>query len=571
MSVDLQVGEAVVPRWLSVADVERLLIALAAAAAVLLRIAAVFHYRIDSDEPQHLHVVWGWTHGLLQYRDVFDNHMPLFQILCAPLLRIVGERADALIAMRMAMLPLYAATIALTYRIASSCYSRRAAIWATVAASLIPGYLLWSTEFRTDDLWTVFWLIAIAILVGGDLTNARVFAAGLALGFAAAVSAKTTLLLVAVIVGAVAAKQAGLKRAAIFLFAFAIPPAAVAIVFAAIGAWHPFFYGAIAHNAAYGHYRVWRVIVFPLLLLLIGFLARRVGDSPQRIFLFVTTHFYAAALYCLWPLVEHEHWLPYLPLAAVTIVPLLRIRQVMAVVLIEILLVIGFGRLWRDQTRNDFAIIQQTLQLTRPGESVMDLKGETVFRNRAFFYVLEPLTKQRIRAGKLSDTIIADLLRTKTMLVAQDHYGFPHAARKFLRRNFVSIGAVRVAGKILRSPVFPIEVPGEYAVITEGGTFHGVLDGSPYGGPRYLQAGIHSLSPALPAGSWAVLWSRAAEFGLAPFRIPQKHRRKLSPRMHVPPGSGLRTEVRGLRPTHSVLSPLSSVLEKKGELCAKHR
>ena len=43
------------------------------AAMLLLYVAYVFRYRIGSDETQHLHVVWGWTHGLLQYRDVFDN------------------------------------------------------------------------------------------------------------------------------------------------------------------------------------------------------------------------------------------------------------------------------------------------------------------------------------------------------------------------------------------------------------------------------------------------------------------------------------------------------------------
>ena len=183
------IGIAVLPRWLSAADVERLSMALAAAAAVLLRVAAVFRYRIDSDEPQHLHIVWGWTHGMLQYRDVFDNHMPLFHILSVPLLRIVGERADALIAMRLAMLPLFAATVVLTYRIASTSYSRREAIWSTLVALLIPGYLLWSTEFRTDDLWTVLWLLSIAILVSGRPTTLRLFGAGLTLGFAAAVSA----------------------------------------------------------------------------------------------------------------------------------------------------------------------------------------------------------------------------------------------------------------------------------------------------------------------------------------------------------------------------------------------
>ena len=41
---------------------------------LVLRLFYIWHYRIDSDEPQHLHVVWGWTQGLLPYRDFFDNH-----------------------------------------------------------------------------------------------------------------------------------------------------------------------------------------------------------------------------------------------------------------------------------------------------------------------------------------------------------------------------------------------------------------------------------------------------------------------------------------------------------------
>lgn len=76
-------------------------------AVFAVRLAFVFHYRFDSDEPQHLHVVWGWTRGLRQYKDVFDNHMPLFHLVCAPVFQLVGERPDALIWMRMAMVPLF--------------------------------------------------------------------------------------------------------------------------------------------------------------------------------------------------------------------------------------------------------------------------------------------------------------------------------------------------------------------------------------------------------------------------------------------------------------------------------
>src|SRR6266436_7668826 len=69
-------------------------------ATFILRVVYIFHYRIDSDEPQHLHVVWGWVHGLVQYRDVFDNHAPLFHLFSAPLVALIGDRPDILALLR---------------------------------------------------------------------------------------------------------------------------------------------------------------------------------------------------------------------------------------------------------------------------------------------------------------------------------------------------------------------------------------------------------------------------------------------------------------------------------------
>src|ERR1700761_2902009 len=75
--------------------------------ALLLRCFYIFHYRYDSDEPQHLHTTWGWTQGMLQYRDFFDNHTPLFHILFSPLVALLGERTNILDYMRFAMVPLW--------------------------------------------------------------------------------------------------------------------------------------------------------------------------------------------------------------------------------------------------------------------------------------------------------------------------------------------------------------------------------------------------------------------------------------------------------------------------------
>src|SRR5438046_3069251 len=53
---------------------------------IVLRIVNIIGYRFDADEPQHLHVICGWAHGLVPYRYLLDNHMPLFQLMLAPTL-----------------------------------------------------------------------------------------------------------------------------------------------------------------------------------------------------------------------------------------------------------------------------------------------------------------------------------------------------------------------------------------------------------------------------------------------------------------------------------------------------
>ena len=133
--------------------------ALALAGVIALRIVYALVYRVDSDEPQHLHVVWGWAHGMVQYRDLFDNHTPLFQMACAPLFRLLGEHAWIIVPMRLAMLPFYLADVWLVYLIGRALYVQRWAVWMALASGCVPTFFLVTTEFRTDDLWTTLWLV----------------------------------------------------------------------------------------------------------------------------------------------------------------------------------------------------------------------------------------------------------------------------------------------------------------------------------------------------------------------------------------------------------------------------
>ena len=120
---------------------------------VLLRIINITRYRFDPDEPQHLHVIWGWTRGLVQYRDLFDNHMPFFHILLAPIFGLIGERPTILYWMRFILLPLYFVAAWCTYRIGAVIFSRRVGVWSVILVGLFFRYHFISLEFRTDNLW----------------------------------------------------------------------------------------------------------------------------------------------------------------------------------------------------------------------------------------------------------------------------------------------------------------------------------------------------------------------------------------------------------------------------------
>jgi len=507
-----------------------------AAAVAALRMMLLLHFRIDSDETQHLHVVWGWSQGLLPYRDFFDNHMPLFHILCVPLLRLAGERPETLLLVRFAMLPLFAAMVLLTYRITASIYSKRAAVWATAIGCLAPQFFLSSIEFRTDILWATSWLAAVAILVCGPLTSRRFALAGLALGIAAATSAKTSMLVVSLAVAAVVtlvvtreqpvSSSRIVKSALIFAAATLAPVAAIAVYFFRRGIWDAFVACTLRHNLVSSEHPA-RLLYLPVSIAIITAVTRRIArldgsieERRRRLFVSLAASVYGAVLISLWPIIEAEHWLPFFPLAAAGLIPLLVTERgesrfvLFAIVALELLTILKASVPWQDHTVPSKALIEQALVLTSPRGWVIDRKGEIVFRRRASYYVLERMTKRAISSGRLKDTIAQDVLRTHAMVSVSDNESFPRDGRAFLSRNFIRVGCVRVAGMMVNGREVRIEIPGEYSLLSDRGDFRGTLDGTPYEGPRFLAAGNHTVDA--PHRS-AVVWQRAAALGFSPF------------------------------------------------------
>jgi hypothetical protein len=192
--------------------------------------------------------------------------------------------------------------------------------------------------------------------------------------------------------------------------------------------------------------------------------------------------------------------------------------------LLEVALVLGGRPPWIDGTQREREIIAEALRLTRPGEFVMDFKGESVFRRRAFYYVMEPLTYVRLRRGLIEDTVAERLVATKTCVVLNQNRWYPKNAAIFMTENYLAVGRMRVAGQVIARketdagmPVtFDIKVPASYVAWANGRPIGGLLDGTPWTEARELGVGPHEFRPDASHKSLAVLWARAAELGFQP-------------------------------------------------------
>ncbi len=513
---------------------ERLLFAATVAVTLVLRALAFFRYRFDSDEQQHLHVVWGWTAGLVQYRDVFDNHAPLFHLLTAPLLALVGERRDVLLWMRLPMLVTFAVVIWGTYVLGRELYDERVGRWAALLLALFPPYFLKSVEFRPDNLWTALWIVALVLLVKGR----PMFVVGLVFGAAFATSLKTSLLVVSLAVAIAMVvwfmralpdrltppPPGGVLR---FLIGLSIVPAVLAIGLAAAGAWDALVYCNFTFNGAVYVTRrnawVGRAI-FPFAfaaVVIASWRWRRVSNG-WRYVLAVMTGVFTVTIAGFWVLISPRDFLALMPIGALFAAAfLVRVRR--PVLTFAIILLAFTGALWKyadrfeNRTEWHFTMLDQALRLTHPGESLMDVKGETIFRRRPSYHAFENIARAQIARGILRDTVPEDVVAKRTYVAQADGPMWPPRARAFLSANFLNMGRLRAAGQwIGEDGSFTIAIPGEYVIVVDRGEARGSLDGTAYAGARMLPAGKHRFVGEKGA---AVLWAPAFRRGHSPFHL----------------------------------------------------
>ncbi len=534
---------------------------------------------VNPDEPQHLHLAWAWTQGLVHYRDVFDNHTPLFHMLISPLVGWLGERADILYPMRLAMVPISAASLGCIYWITARLYTHRAGVWAALFAGLCPFYLLISTEFRTDNLWALCWFGTLALLLTGRLTPSRSFVAGLMLGASFCVSLKTSLLLLSLILAAalvlgariLTGDRALLRESGWNLLAglggALVIPLILTGYLALNDALDEFRYGIFEHNMiplkSKGHFTRWN---FPLLFPIVvacGWAfyhsAPTVETGTRRAIALMGAFFSLALLMAYWPLVTRQDFASIAPPLFISLAPLVmgiagRLRKagtarlrngprfagasLVGAALVIPLAVCGYEidrslDIWGLEGNSLKAFAENLtpkLKLTGPSDYVMDAKGETIFRRRPFYHVLERVTLIRLKRGLIANTIEEDCLRTNTLMISDNR--IPQEHLKWLKdSSYIRVHTdILVAGRMLpektdsQSRPFTLELAAEYEFVSPQGPMKGVLDGKSIEGTIYLKPGTYQFIPEEEGqGPVAVVWVKAREAGFSPFNyIPKQ-------------------------------------------------
>ena len=529
--------------------VERLVALAIAIIALAMRAVAFFNYRFDSDEPQHLHVTWGWTAGLLQYRDLFDNHAPLFHMATAPLLRFLGERSDILLFMRAPMVILWIIVNFAAFTIARRLYDVRIAVWATLLLNVFPTFFLKSLEYRTDNLWNACWMVAVLMLVDASPERGQeasrylhLFLGGVLFGCALSVSLKTSLLLFSLAAAGAFTWMARIRGrgespvkaldVGLVFGGLVIVPSFIVAFFVMRGAWTNFVYCVFHFNGLVALTRspfvVWmpRVFFIPMIIVVARVAWRyRERTTSWRFFFAVATAIFFATLCSFWILISPRDFLPFLPFVAIFLVAWMTrweklFLPAMAAITIVSLISIGYYAAWlTNRTREFITMENQLLRLSRPGEQLIDYKGETIYRPRPYYYILEFITRNAIAKGLIPDTLPEDLVKKECHLAQADGEQWPDRARDFMRANFIDLGRLRASGQWLRPDgSFDVAIPGDYVILSKHGEVDGVLDGLRYHGGLRLAAGTHRFTGP-PGERLAYLWAPAYARGFSPFHL----------------------------------------------------
>lgn len=487
----------------------RLQLWLLAAAAIALRGWLIVAHRIDSDEPQHLHIAWAWMRGLVQYRDEFDNHLPLLHLLFAPLMALMPESSSVFVLMRLAIAPFAIACAWLLFAFARPLYGTRTAAIAAVLFSVMPPWLMKSVEFRNDTLWIFCWLAALALLAR---PRPALFLAGIAFGLCLLASIKAVPLLLAHLLALVPTGAIPRQRIVILgtplLLGFALPLAMAVACFAAMDAADDMLYATLLFNASAPVTEARRVGGAVAFVFVASGLVR-VGNRGNGLLMFAL--WYVSLLLAFWPILTSRDFLPLVPLAALAIAVHWRFSAAVPVIVAALISLID-ARVWRKSEPTREQLVDAAVAISGKDDYVFDLKGDAIFRRRPVSLVYEDVGRALTANGRIADRGPESIAAKGCCVAIRDTTHLPPRTREFLNRNFIGHGLLRVCGTHVRGTSFDIAVPQTYSIVARDAS-RVAIDGIPYRGPRALTAGRHALTNG-GNEPVTVIWWRAAKESL---------------------------------------------------------
>jgi hypothetical protein len=175
------------------------------------------------------------------------------------------------------------------------------------------------------------------------------------------------------------------------------------------------------------------------------------------------------------------------------------------------------SRPWRDGMAAHRALLRDVLALTEPGETLMDVKGETVFRRRPIRMIYVLATERALALWRIKDDDPEALRSSGTTAAVAAGAGLPAAMRAFLKDHYVPVGEgwLRVAGQVMKPSwrdgrwiaAADLVAPGEYVV---------VRDGRVEEVRTFERAGEQAVDFGSDRRHAILMWKRAADAGYLP-------------------------------------------------------
>jgi hypothetical protein len=461
--------------------------------ALVLRVALTLNREVDIDEFQHLHSAWLLSQHYVLYRDVWENHPPLFYYLLLPLFRFCREGPGLVLLARVIMSFAGLGILLLTYVLARIDHDKLPSFLAVLILSYMVIFAQKSIEVRPDQFLIILWLASLWISIRAFSNRQRLgfFVAGLLLGIGFLFSQKAllpfaamsfTFLVCSYIRGSQKAFVRFLRIQSGYTLGFMIPVAACLVFFYHSGTLKEMITSTVLESFTYpNNYRpfyllqlrnicffllasagviihLWRLrknsasvradqllLLLPGLFLLLVFLFLQTAPYPQSALLFapVLAIYGAEAfrrsmdgiLISRKSVAETNE--RKFRLHAKALLPFTAALATGLIIPGTILLVRGhpFSRTNAEQFRR----MEYVLDHTQSTDAVFDGESAYVFRPQAYFYgSLFHAIVWRIEHGEIKQDIPESLTRTHCRVVIYDERvsTLPPAVQLFLKANY---------------------------------------------------------------------------------------------------------------------------------------